>query len=517
MNAPGRILPLDKPVAVPAPWQERAIVVYPLLILFAAALTLRPMLGPTVLHDSLAVYWVWADQFTTELARGNPYPRWLAASDAGFGTPVFYFYPPLAFYITGLFGLAGLSTYASLIAAFGSAFAASGIACWHWLKGRSNHPLLGAAFFMAAPYHLFNYTDRGALAESVATALIPVLAICLRRIVERRGGIVSTALVYAAMIGTHLPLALLVSIFLIAPYALLHRARIVEFAAAIAAGIGAAAIYLVPALTLGRYHDLNQLYRTPNLRTDYWSVFSGNWNDPTFTMVFVMAAAIVAAATLPALRQRDRWAILAIAIAFVVTGLIPFVWSLPLLRDVQFPFRALAIAEFGLATALARMPRDPNLGVGTAAIPLIVSVMVLPGFHTTSSDLRRLQAVHPDVYEYLPKGVIKPGQTNARLSDVLAPRVPPPRVAGLIVEPHFYFPAWSCGKEEPRTQLLMHDPACAPRIIWTASEKIGAAISLLAGLILIGLSVLGRRTTLANEPIKNQLARGIRQLGDDWK
>ncbi|WP_051531536.1 hypothetical protein [Sphingomonas sp. URHD0057] len=485
MNAPGRVLPLDKPVAVPARWQERAIVAYPLLLLLAAALVIRPPLGPTVLHDSLAIYWVWADQFTAELARGTLYPRWLTASDAGLGTSVFYFYPPLAFYLTGLFGLAGLSTYASLIATFGSAFAASGIACWHWLKGRSNHPLLAAAFFMAAPYHLLNYTDRGALAESLATAFIPLIAIGLRRIAERRGGLLCTALAYAAMIGTHLPLALLVGIFLIVPYALLHRKRIVEFAAAIVAGIGLAAIYLVPALMLGRYHDLAQLYRTPNLRTDYWSVFSGNWSDVTFGMVFVMVAAIAAAAALPALRQRDRWAVHAIAVAVVVTGLIPFVWSLPLLRDVQFPFRALPIAEFALATALARMPRDPGLGVGTAALPLLVSLIVLPGFHTASKDLQRLQAVHPDVYEYLPKGVMKPGQTSAELSDVLAPRVPPPHVAGMIVEPVFYFPAWTCGVPEPRTQLLMHRPDCRPRLAWTFAERIGASISFSMALALL--------------------------------
>ena len=112
---------------------------------------------------------MWADQFTAELGRGNLYPRWLAASDAGLGTPVFYYYPPLAFHLAAMFGLIGLSTYASL-AAFGSGFALSGIACWHWLRGRTNHPLIASMFFMAAPYHLLNYTDRGALAESVATA-----------------------------------------------------------------------------------------------------------------------------------------------------------------------------------------------------------------------------------------------------------------------------------------------------------------------------------------------------------
>jgi hypothetical protein len=70
---------------------------------------------------------------------------------------------------------------------------------------------------MAAPYHLFDFTARGAQAESLAIAFIPLIAIGLRRIAEGRGGVIFTALAYAGMVFTHLPLALLASVFLIAP------------------------------------------------------------------------------------------------------------------------------------------------------------------------------------------------------------------------------------------------------------------------------------------------------------
>ena len=468
-----------------------------LIVLLALLLIFRIYLGPTILHDSLAVYWVWADQFTQELARGHLYPRWLPASYAGLGAPVFYYYSPLAFYFIGAFGLAGLSTYASLIATFGCAFAASGIACWYWLKGRSNHPLLGAACFMAAPYHLFDYVDRGALPESVAIALIPVLAIGLRRIAERRGGIVVTALAYAAMIGTHLPLALLSSVFLIAPYAIWHCRRIAAFALASALGIAASAIYLLPALALEPYHDGAQLYRAPELRTDYWNLFNNNWSDPTFAMIFLIIAASIATAVLITFRQRDRWAVLAIAVAAIVAGIIPLFWSLPVLEKVQFPYRALPIAEFALATAIARLPSDQGLALKIATPPLLVSLIVLPGFYDVPRDMRRLTAVHPDVYEYLPRGVLPPHQTQAKLSDVLASRVPPPHVAGMVVEPRFYFPDLSCGRAEPQTQLLMREPGCRPRIIMTGPERLGAAISLLTALglfvfVCIGSAGMGR-------------------------
>lgn len=477
-----------RPLSSGRSWQHRPIIAIPFLILIALALIFRCGFGPAVLHDSLSIYWVWADQFTAELARGHAYPRWLPDSYAGLGAPVFYYYPPLAFYLTGAFGLLGFSTYASLIAAFGSSFAASGIGCWYWLRQRSAQPLLGAVLFMAAPYHLFDYVDRGALAESVAIALIPVMAIGLRRIAEDRSGLVLAAVSYAALIATHLPLALLTSVFLIAPYAIWHRRRMARFTVAIALGIGSAAIYLLPALALEPYHDGAQLYRAPAFRTAFWSIFSGNWSDPTYAMIFLIMAALVASAAIIVVRQRDRWAAFAIAVMAIVAGFVPFFWSLPMLGQVQFPYRALPIAEFALVTAWARLPLDRRFALHIGALPLLVSAIILPGFYTSARDLDRLKHLHPDTYEYLPRGVLAPNETKASLREVLASRVPAPRVEGKVVEERFYFPAWSCGTAESRTQLLVHDPSCRPQLIMTPSEKVGAALSVLSILILMLLA-----------------------------
>ena len=482
--------------------QERGWIAYLTLVLLAVLLVIPSNLGTQPLHDSLAIYWVWADQFTAELSRGNLYPRWLPLSNDGLGTPVFYYYPPLAFHVSGIFGLLGLSTYASLVATFSSAFAASGIACWHWLKGRTNHPLVGAAFFMAAPYHLFDYTVRGALAETLAIAFIPLIAIGLRRITEGRGGIILTAAAYGGIICTHLPLALLVSIFLIAPWSIRHRSRLPGFSVAVAAGIGLAAIYLLPALALEPYHDVSQLYRAPNLTTAYYSLYAGNWGDGVVLSVFLITAALATTAVALAVKHHDGWAMYALAICIAVAGIIPFLWSLPLIEKIQFPYRALPLAEFALATAIAASPFRPGRWAYLAALPLLLSLAILPGFGLRGGDLAYLQTHHPDVYEYLPRGVITPG-TVTKLRDVVGPRLPPPQVPGMVVEPHFYFPSWSCGQAEPRTQLLMHEPSCSPRIMWTPIEKISAAISFGTGLLLIACTAFAhRRHRRHTSPIK---------------
>jgi hypothetical protein len=468
-------------------WQERKEIAIPLLVLLGMALVIPANLGGPLLHDSFAINWVWADQFTAELGRGNLYPRWLPLSNGGLGSPVFYYYPPLAFHLSGMFGLLGLSTYASTMAAFAAAFAGSGIACWYWLLRRADQPLIGACFFMAAPYHLFDFTVRGALAESVGIALIPVIAIGLRRIAERTGGVGLAAASYGALICTHLPLALLVSVFFVAPYALVHRRELVKFALAVAAGIGLSAVYLFPALALEQYRDVDQLYRSRVLRTEFWSIYEANWHDGVYMSVFAIIAVVIGAAGYAAVVRRDPVAMGTIVIALLIAGIIPHFWSLPLLEKVQFPYRGLPIAEFGLATVIARLPG--NARIAALAGPLLLSVLILPGFGIGGSDLRQLRASHPDVQEYLPKGVLKRGQTRPSLREIMTPRVPPPEVRNMVVEPVFYFPAWSCGSMEPRTQLLMHKPSCVPRLTQTRPEQLGAAVSFasLVFLLLFGM------------------------------
>jgi hypothetical protein len=498
MNAVSEIVPREQAADRPIGWEKRRAIAYPLLIALALLLVVPSNLGQPLLHQDFQIQWVWADQFTAELARGNLYPRWLPLSNAGLGSSTFYYYPPLAFYACALFGLLGLPTYWSIIATFSAAFAASGIACWHWLRERTNHPLVGAAFFAAAPYHVFDYTVRGALAESVGIALIPLIVIGLTRIAERRGGVVFTALAYGALIGTHLPLALLTSLFLIAPFAVLHRRSLARFALAIASGIALSAIYLVPALALTRFHDATQLYHAPFLTTAYYSIYAGNWHDPVVLGIFMIMAAIVVICARSALTRRDGWAIYAIALCVVVSGVVPFLWSLPLLADVQFPFRALPLAEFAVACVVARVPLKDGWPSLLIAVPMIFAPLLSAPPASTAPTLETLRALHPDAYAFVPPGVVAPGLSEAEQAkvDISIARIPPPQVPGMVVEPVFYFPSWSCGVPEPRTQLLMHRPGCNPQIVRTPPERLGAAISAIAGLLVLlawSAAVLGTR------------------------
>jgi hypothetical protein len=487
------------------PWWQSMLAAYGLFALAGFLLVLPSLNGPPMLFDSFGISWVWADQFTAEIARGNLYPRWLPLSNAGLGSPAFYYYPPLAFYVAAVFGLAGFSTYASVIGTFGASFTLSGIAAWHWLRERSAaHPLLGGLLFMAAPYHLFDFTRRGALAESFAIAFIPLVALGLQRIANGRSPVLA-AVAYAAMIGAHLPLALLASVLLIAPYALWHRRRLPAFAAAVAIGIGLAAIYLMPALLLERYRDGAMLYRNDYLQPAYWAFERADFALGFVASVFIVMGALAALAVALWIKHHDRWALYALVVLAICAGLVPGFWSLPLLPKVQFPYRAIPLAEFALITALARHQIRALQLTMLIPLALLSASFVNQPQRSDQTRLHQLQARHPDVEEYLPAGVIAIDDIDARLDDVVQGRLPPPQVPGKVVEPVFYFPSWSCGSMHEPSKLLMHDPACRPKIVWTREEKAGAMISLLS-LIALGLLALWHGAT----------ARTVRSFGAAW-
>ena len=135
------------------------------IIAVSALLTLPAAIGPMRLNESFWIDWVWLDQFAKQIGQGILYPRWLPLSHGGLGSPVFYYYPPLAFHVGSVFALAGLSTYASLIALFFAAYALSGLAMYAWLRNVAERPLLGALIYVGAPYHAFNFYSRGAIAD----------------------------------------------------------------------------------------------------------------------------------------------------------------------------------------------------------------------------------------------------------------------------------------------------------------------------------------------------------------
>lgn len=495
-----------------APWEGRAVKegigngrAYAAIVALAAVLLVSALIAPPMVHDSFWIDFVWADQFTAELRRGIFYPRWLPLSHDGLGSPVFYFYPPFGFYIAALFGLLGAPTYASLILAFGAGLAGSGIAMHLWLKGWAERPLAGACFYMIAPYHLCDFYFRGALAEFTAFIWLPLVALGIRRAAAGRG-VLLLSFAYAALILSHLPAALLASLFLVAPYSLLaaKRAGLIKIALALALGCGLAAVYLVPALTLQDTISAEKLWAAPQFRPEAWSFFHPErWIERKAVLILIyLTAASAMAAAVMLIRRREPWAALALLCCILITGVLPALWSLPIIEKVQFPWRALTVVEFALATAVACSRGRPLFTIAAVSPALLASGIALAPAHPPGPSLAFLRQAHPDVIEYLPPGATKEVEFKYTMRATEAARKQPPvRMDGdRSIVRTYYYPAWHVlcqGREapsfpDPRTRLLSYrGKDCT--IVWRRldAENIGAVISLVALSIAAGLAMIG--------------------------
>jgi len=394
-------------------------------------------IGMTV-TDNYRFNLLWPEQFGDLLRNGDPYPRWLPHAWKGLGTPAFYFYPPIFFWVTGAVDALSAGTLSSeQFVPIGTLIVliASGLVMRAWLGVHvgERRALIGAIAYMAAPYHLYDIYCRGALAEATAYASVPIIMLALARLGEDRPRYLPLlSIAYAALLLTHLPTALLVSLLLIPAYVgwiALNTDRPLRFLVHALAGgligIGLAAVYLIPALSLLSFVNPASLTRA-FYRPETWFF----WNFPSGThgvrmMLFIiplsLGAVLLAAAALmsPQSRQGTRgpllWAALTILVVVIVAGLIPPFWKLPGLAMVQFPSRALLIVEFATITMLATTTwslRNPAMLAGAILVAFAYVALGLMARHTigrtateqalTASQIR---SAYLDAPEYLPAGV----------------------------------------------------------------------------------------------------------------
>jgi len=493
---------------------------YALFAALAVLFALPAAVAPQMTHDSFWIDVSWSQQFTALLRTGNLYPRWLPWSYGGLGSPAFYYYAPLSFHLTGLFGLLGLSTYKALLAAFGTAWFGSGATMYGWLKARTRAPLLGALLYMVLPYHVMDFYARGALAEFCAFAVAPLVATGLRDTIER-GRVVGFGLTYSVLIMTHLPTAVIVSVLLIGPYALWStRANprcLLPVLYGGALGIAGAAIYLVPALTLQSFSSVGALWDAKFLNPANWSLLHPElWVSKSYVLLFAgLAASTALASALLSIRQWSFWSGWTIAVCLIVVGLLPGFWSLPVLKAVQFPWRALLLAEFGLATLAASWRGSPVIATATV-LPLIAFALVMgtPANPMHGEPMRPLPTGDvQDVIEYLPRGAVGPNRSPR--DDLLTQAA-----AAARAHPGSSFPYPSvmsrCGDRqvaaEPtgETPLVVAPAAgCRLTVRRLTVEWVGLAISLCAMLLLARAGLARGRTRM---PCPALNARGETQL-----
>ncbi len=364
------------------------------------ALTLPVLiLGVPLFSDDGVTHAIWYSHFSEQLWSGDLYPRWLGNMNAGLGSPVFFYYSPVSFFITSLlrpffphdsYGLhqVGVSCVIALVT--------SGISAYLWLK-RVSDPLsatIGAILYMSMPYHLGEIYVRGALAELWAFVWLPLILIAARGIVNgRRFAWLVLALSYALLVMTHLPTALIFAPVPIAYAWFVTNKKLRVKTAVITFGsylisIGLSGVYLLPALFTQENVSIDRM-ATGYFSYSNWFLFSkwSGWSDDKLVLLLLAAdMSIVAACGFLFLRSRDGddaqkklsrfWLVTAGASVFMMTELSIPVWRIIFpLQKLQFPWRFNVVLSISatalLVMAIAAWRKEPFAsGMGLKIIAL---------------------------------------------------------------------------------------------------------------------------------------------------
>ena len=424
------------------------------VILVAIAVMLPAMVLGIPSNRDLSNHFRFTLPFYDALRSGVLYPGWLAESNGGYGDASFRFYPPALYYllalmraITGGWYVATLVTF-TLISVVGSV----GLYLWGSTILPSKNAMWASILFALAPYHLNQYYQATMLAEFAGTALLPFAFYFVERIC--RGGsrrdAAGLAISYAALLLTHLPLAVIGSIALFV-YALVRLTRHQWVKTSFYLGLGillglvASSRYWTNVLAEQTWIRADNILPDPSVdyRVNFvLSTFSPDNLNVWWMNILLLAtvAMLWPAITLawshktkpevqqPTLSGLKAPAVLLLLTLLMMTPVTRSVWSLlKTLQQTQFPWRWLAItsmvAPLLIAAAipywetLAKNKKRPLaiLALGSVAISIMFSAShtVREAKNLNAREFERtLQEIpgSPGVSQWWPSWVNEPVQ-----------------------------------------------------------------------------------------------------------
>ncbi|WP_119462685.1 hypothetical protein [Rhodospirillaceae bacterium SYSU D60014] len=370
------------------------------ILLVSVGAVLPSLLSELLLAGHDAKHHVrWLHFFAEQFWQGTLYPRWLPEMNAGFGSPVFFIYPPLPYFVTALlhpFAPDPAAAPYRLAAGIALSLFVGGMGTFCWMRelvSRRN-ALLSAILFILLPYHLLiDVYLRVAYAELWALAWAPWALFAIHRFDRNPPlyGILCAASL-AALALSHAP-----SIPLLVPAILaygLSVALIKRQLLPIGITIGAVilsfplcAAYLATALNHGELINQAALF---DGRHHYsrWLLFGAEpWpSEETWRMILATVFAQGGMTVLfglvllsgPTSLRRWGWTplLLAAGSLFLMTTWSDPVWRLfPVLQKVQFPWRFLIVQTVAL-TALAGLALE-----ACARRPARIAAWMRPAVH----------------------------------------------------------------------------------------------------------------------------------------
>jgi hypothetical protein len=345
---------------------------------------------------------------------GVYYPRWAPDMAFGYGYPIFNYFAPLLYHLTGLVHLTGLGFETAFKLVLIGCLLLGGWGIYALTKDilDAKSAVLAAAAFVYAPVTLREIYNRGGYAQFLAVCLIPATLWSFRRLIARdsRLYLVTSSLLCAAIILCHnissmlfSPILILFVVWTTCSLRRWHRIRHVLFALLLALLLSS--LFLLPALAekslvkLNRstegYLDFRQHFLTareilsPSVVPDSSSlnpVWLHNLGTVQVPLLALGLLAIIMGAA--ARQQRVQAAFFLMVLLFSICMSLPVstpLWErVPLLAFTQFPWRVLDLAV-PATSLLAGMSmrlwsRLPWRHSGIVALTLSVVLVVVAAF-----------------------------------------------------------------------------------------------------------------------------------------
>lgn len=362
-------------------------------------------------HDALQ-YLPRVTEFHENIRHGILLPRWAPDLGSGQGQPLFLLNPPLFYYLTEAFYLAGLSFVGAMNAATVLLIVASAAAMFllgRWYFGPAGGAIAAVAY-VYAPYFLVDLYVRTAFAEFSAFPFYPLAIYGFARHASsgERKYLALGALAYGAIWFAHSPAALLFApllgafLLFVAWEQRSIRVLVTQIVAATFGMLLAAAVWLpsvveavhthAERLTVGALRYVNHYVFPAQFFARTWGYgvsVPGDQDGMPFTLGWTQLLIAVIAAIAVAGSDSARWkgwvaffGAATFVLCFLMTGRAHALWdAIPQLHYVAFPWRLLATACFCLALLVAAIalaiPRLPAHWQ-RAAFAAVIAAIVLP-------------------------------------------------------------------------------------------------------------------------------------------
>ncbi|HMH45606.1 MAG TPA: 6-pyruvoyl-tetrahydropterin synthase-related protein [Pyrinomonadaceae bacterium] len=340
-----------------------------LLAMLAGAIVVLPaILFGMPNNNDLANHYHFAIPFYEALRQGNLYPGIFASPNFGYGDVVVRFYPPALYYLLAAGRFITGNWYAGSLLAMTLVSGLGSLGAYFWARCYvpRNLAVAAALFYALMPYHLAEFYQAAQLAEFAAGAALLFALAFTKRVCDqnRWGDVTGLAVAYAALVLSHLPLAVFGSITLLL-YAVMNLSRarykrtLIQLTVAVVFGLGASAFYWVTMVAEMKWIVADGANPDPLLDYSHnfvFSSFSPSQQETIWWMgllaiatgLMCVPAVVAALKNFRARHQRPLVAVCGLlAFSFLMSTVLskPLWIAIPFLQMAQHPFRWLAVTS----------------------------------------------------------------------------------------------------------------------------------------------------------------------------